>query len=151
MGAVKHDCTFLPWPGPTKCLCSCCGDWEVHPSWKTAMDSLCQYQHWVSEIVLPIAFQWIEEHKPAVYANIPKSLSEDVGVVISAAFELVQQEPSYKEGTEKSKGFQRERENGTLDTSKFNPVWTAIAKQVHYEIERAFADRKDVLKYPFFE
>src|SRR6185437_13395362 len=74
--------------------------WAVHPSLKTALDSLQSYDCWVARVVMPIAFQWIEEHKDEVYKLVPtkpKDLTDDIGVVIAAAFTLVEQTPCYKE------------------------------------------------------
>ncbi|HWE86939.1 MAG TPA: hypothetical protein VG267_18490 [Terracidiphilus sp.] len=111
------------------------------------MDSLEAYDHWVSNIVLPIAFQWIEEHKQEVYANIPTELREDIGVVISAAFEQVRQMPYYQEGVEMGEAFARKRKEGTLDTSQYNPVWTEITRRVRKEVEAVFQEYKGVLKH----
>lgn len=147
MGSKKGNCTNIPCHNPKHRLRSALPNWEVHPSLKTALDSLDAYQHWVSEIVIPIAFQWIEEHKPEVYAGIPKNLYDDIGVVISAAFDLVSQMPYYKKGLEMSVEFERERENGTLDTSKYNPVWTTIAKHIDRDIKHVFNEHKDILKH----
>jgi hypothetical protein len=114
------------------------------------MESLDTYSHWVSEIVVPIAFQWIQDHKAEVYESDffkqHPELTEDVGVVLSVAFDIVRQQPNYKDGIEMSKQIQREQQGGDLDTSKFNPVWTAIARQVSQEVQATFAKYKDVLK-----
>lgn len=121
--------------------------WEVNPLWKLAMESLQGYDNWATGIVLPIAFQWIEEHKDEVYSTVPEELRDDIGVVISAAFELVRQMPYYRKGVEMGKEFEREEAMGTLDTSKYNPVWTAISTRIQKEVEIAFARHRDVLKH----
>jgi hypothetical protein len=111
------------------------------------MCSLDTYNHWVSEVVVPIAFEWIEEHKQEVYANIPEEFQEDVGVVMSAAFELVSKGANYARGTEYGRQIEEEKKSGSLDSTQFNPVWTAIAKQIHHDVEQAFAKYKNVLKH----
>ena len=95
---VKKDCVYCP-PPPHRPKPPCGPrDWEMHPSWIAGMEALNAYGDWVSSFVLPIAFQWIEEHKPEVYASVPEHLKDDVGVVIAAAFRLVKELPVYKEG-----------------------------------------------------
>ncbi|WP_213803273.1 hypothetical protein [Granulicella sp. dw_53] len=115
-------------------------DWEMHPSWITGMEALNAYGDWVSSVVLPIAFQWIEEHKPEVYATVPEELKDDVGVVIAAAFKLVKELSTYKEGQEKGAAYEAAVADGTWDPSKTNPVWTRIVKKVRTETEAAFAE-----------
>jgi hypothetical protein len=106
---LKKDCVNCPPPhhhkhpvldGPR--------DWETHPSWIAGMEALNAYGDWVSSFVLPIAFQWIEEHKAEVYASVPAELRDDVGVVIAAAFRLVKEFPAYKVGLEKSAIYEAE-------------------------------------------
>ncbi len=73
-------------------------DLEAHPSWTAGMQALNSYNQWVSEVVMPIVFQWIEEHKAEVYAHVPEHLEDDVGVVIAAAFELIKGLSAYQKG-----------------------------------------------------
>jgi len=117
-------------------------DGEMHPSWAAAMDSLQDYLCWVDEVVLPIAFQWIEEHKPEVYAHVPEDLKDDVGVVIAAAFGLVKELPAYQRGREKCK---EHHEAGTPDSPGMNPVWTGITKKIRSCTREAFAEQSQVL------
>ena len=120
-------------------------DWEMHPSWIAGMESLNAYGDWVSSVVLPIVFQWIEEHKSEVYASVPEELKDDVGVVIAAAFKLVKELPAYKSGMEKSAEYEASVANGTYDASKTNPVWTGIVKKARASTEEAFAERSSLL------
>jgi hypothetical protein len=98
MPILKRDCDYCP-PCHLKPLVSGgLRDWEMHPSWIAGMEALNAYGDWVSSFVLPIAFQWIEEHKPEVYASVPEELKDDVGVVIAAAFRLIKELPAYQSG-----------------------------------------------------
>jgi hypothetical protein len=96
-------------------------------------------------VVLPIAFQWIAEHKPEVYATVPEDLKDDVGVVIAAAFKLIKELPAYKSGMEKSAGYEAAVQEGTWDASKTNPVWTGIVKKVRAGTDEAFREQSSVL------
>jgi hypothetical protein len=116
-------------------------DWEMHPSWIAGVESLNAYSDWVSSVVLPIAFQWIEEHKPEVYAQVPEELWDDVGVVLAAAFKLIRELPAYKTGIEKSAEYEAAMKDGTWDSSKTNPVWTGIAEKIRTGTEEAFAEQ----------
>ena len=120
-------------------------DWEMHPSWIGGMEALNAYGDWVSSFVLPIAFQWIEEHKSEVYASVPEDLKDDVGVVIAAAFKLVKELPAYKRGLEERAAYEAELANGTFDPSKTNPVWTGITRKVRAETEEAFEEQAPLL------
>lgn len=145
MREVKSDCFYCPpgceQPQPGRVP----QDWEMHPSWIAGMEALNAYSRWVSGVVLPIAFQWIEEHKPDVYANVPQELRDDVGVAIAAAFKLVKDLPAYQAGLEKCESYEAAQANGTWDTSKTNPVWTGIVKKVRTETQEAFAEQSSVL------
>ena len=109
------------------------------------MEALNAYGDWVSSFVLPIAFQWIEEHKSEVYASVPEHLKDDVGVVIAAAFKLVKELPVYKEGLEKRAVYEAEVNRGNFDPSNTNPVWTDIVREVRTSTEKAFAERAPLL------
>jgi len=145
---VKMNCDFLPVPpGFDEPLVSGVQrDWEMHPSWIAGMESLNAYAHWVSAVVMPIAFQWIEENKPEVYATVSEEFKDDVGVVMAAAFKLIKELPTYKNGMEKSAAYEAGLADGTCDRSTLNPVWTRITKRVREETaeakqrEEAFAE-----------
>jgi hypothetical protein len=117
----------------------------MHPSWIAGMEALNAYGDWVSSFVLPIAFQWIEEHKEEVYATVPEELRDDIGVVIAAAFKLVKELPLYKTGLERGAEVAAEVARGTFDTSKINPVWTGLVRKVRAETEEAFAEQAPLL------
>lgn len=140
MSPRKESCRYLP------CCCKKCRagserpDWEMHPSWSAGIEALERYQCWVEEVVLPIAFQWIEEHKQEVYASVPGEFYDDVGVVIAAAFALVKELPPYIEGREKCKSYEAALKAGTLDSSRLNPVWTAITQRIRASTGEAFAE-----------
>ena len=117
----------------------------MHPSWIAGVEALNAYSDWVSSVVLPIAFQWIEEHKADVYASVPGDLRDDVGVAIAAAFKLVKELPAYKSGVEKSAAYEADVAGGTYDASKTNPVWTGIVKKVRTGTGEAFAEQSSLL------
>jgi hypothetical protein len=147
MGQVKSlVCECIPCQYPKFSLKGVHPDWEMHPSWISGIEALNAYNFWVSEVLLPIAFQWIDEHKPEVYARVPEHLKGDVGVVIAAAFELVKELPAYKKGMEEYKIYKEAVENGTWDSSRINPVWTGIVRSVRTATEEVFASQSDVLK-----
>ncbi|HEX4321223.1 MAG TPA: hypothetical protein VHZ52_09990 [Acidobacteriaceae bacterium] len=136
---VKKDCDYCPPPHQKPPLPGGPRDWEMHPSWIVGMEALNAYGDWVSSYVLPIAFQWIEEHKPEVYASVPENLKDDVGVVIAAAFKLIKELPAHKNGLEKSAANEAEVASGAHDPSTTNPVWTGIVKKVRASTEEIFA------------
>ncbi|ASK24777.1 hypothetical protein BSSX_2885 [Bacillus subtilis] len=95
-----------------------------------ALEHLDAFNHWVSEIVLPIAFQWIEENKEDVYKDIPSDEIDDVGIVISRAFELIKEKEAYQIGLEEYNKYVEDLNQHTLDTKKINPVWTSLTKEL---------------------
>ncbi len=121
-------------------------DWENHPSLIAGVEALDAYQTWVSGVVLPIAFQWIEEHKKEVYDKISdKKLWDDVGVVIAAAFELVREKDAYKKGVQEYEAYKKELKSGTLKTESLNPIWTKIAQEVRKATNEIFQAEKKYL------
>ncbi len=147
MGQVKLENTrYLPCQPPQFSLKGVHPDWEVHPSWITGIEALNAYNYWVSEVVLPIAFQWIEEHHDEVYASVPADLKADVGVVIAAAFELVKNLPAYQDGLVQNKKYEQALEDGTWDPTPINPVWAGIAREVRTATAAKFDAQKAVLK-----
>jgi hypothetical protein len=117
----------------------------MHPSWIAGIEGLNAYSNWVSTVVLPIAFQWIEEHKADVYASVADKYKDDIGVVMAAAFKLVKELPAYKKELEKSTEYDASLANGTLDPSKVNPVWTGIVEKVRAETKEAFEEQSSLL------
>lgn len=120
-------------------------DWEDHPSWITGIDALESFHHWVSNVVLPIAFQWIEENHDEVYGSIPDDLYDDVGVVIAAAYELIKKKEAYQKGLRTHLQIQEDKEQRKLDTTKLNPIWTKITKGVRKSTEEIFKAEKPYL------
>jgi len=145
MTHCKINCLYCPPPKGHSPSREFHQDWEMHPSWIAGVEALNAYSDWVSSVVLPIAFQWIEEHKPEVYASVPEELKDDVGVVIAAAFRLVKELPAYKNGMEKSAEYEAAVANGTWDSSKTNPIWTGIVKKIRKGTEEAFTEQSSVL------
>ena len=145
MPVVKRNCVYCPPHHPTASVPGGPRDWEMHPSWIAGMEALNAYGDWVSSFVLPIAFQWIEEHKAEVYASVPEHLKDDVGVVIAAAFRLVKELPTYKKELEARADYDAEVASGTLDPSETNPVWTGLVKKIRTETEEAFAEQAPLL------
>jgi hypothetical protein len=146
MGIVKFATTHIPKQCPDYSLKGVHPDWEMHPSWIAGIEALDSYNHWVAEVVMPIAFQWIEEHKPEVYANIPEDLKDDVGVVIAAAFELIKGMSSYQKGLVKYDEYEKALKDGTWNTASINPVWTAIVQDVREATKDSFDVHEAVLK-----
>jgi hypothetical protein len=145
MTHVKRLCTYCPPHHPKPPVPGGPRDWETHPSWIAGMEALNTYGDWVSSFVLPIAFQWIEEHKSEVYASVPEDLKDDVGVVIAAAFRLVKELTAYQSGMEATAAYEADVARGTFDSSKTNPVWTGIVRKVRGSTEEAFAERASLL------
>jgi len=102
-----------------------CHPYEVsdqHPSLYAAIEDLVIYERWVSEVVLRIAFRWIDENKEKVYAEVPEDLKDDIGVVINAAFKAVMKET---------------RIAGDGIRRPFNPTWVRIIEglqKARYEV-----------------
>lgn len=122
----------------------------MHPSWITGMEALNAYGDWVSSFVLPIAFQWIDEHKAEVYASVPEELKDDVGVVIAAAFRLVRELPEHKGRLAKSAAFAAEtagegHDPATSNPLTINPIWTELVQTVRASTEEAFKDQAPLL------
>jgi hypothetical protein len=145
MQHIKVNCGYCPPHKEKTQLQGVHRDWEMHPSWIAGVEALNAYSDWVSSVVLPIAFQWIEEHKPEVYATVSEDLKDDMGVVIAAAFKLVKELSAYKDGLKKSAAYEAALADGTWDPSKTNPVWTSIVKKIRTGTEEAFAEQSSVL------
>jgi hypothetical protein len=146
MRHLKEECRYCPTRCDESPQSRSPRDWEAHPSWITGMEALNTYGNWVSAVVLPIAFQWIEEHKQEVYASVPEELKDDVGVVIGSAFGLIREQSAYKEGQKKSAAYEAALAAETWDPSKTNPVWTHIVKTVRAKTEDAFLEQSSFLE-----
>jgi hypothetical protein len=117
----------------------------MHPAWVAGIEALGAYQHWVNACVLPIAFQWIEEHKPEVYANVPEELKDDVGVVMAAAFRLVKELPMYQRGRTQRAAYEADPRNSDFDPSTANPVWREITQKIRQGTQEAFEGQAPLL------
>jgi hypothetical protein len=127
MGQVKRNTTWIPMERMFR-LENAHPSWEMHPEWIQALKALDGYNGWVCEVVMPIAFQWIEEHKSEVYRDIPSNLQDDVGTVIDRAFKLVKEQEAYKRGLDMVPGYENEIMTGKLPTEGINPVWQQVSK-----------------------
>jgi hypothetical protein len=152
MGIIKHFTTYCPPPPPPPPPPGrpFNRDWEDHPSWITGIQALEEFHGWVARVVLPIAFQWIEENYKEVYAKVDKlksdeDLKDDVGVVIAAAYELVKQRKAFEKGQEASKKFEEDQKHDRLDTQTLNPVWARITQEVRRATKEAFDAEKKYL------
>lgn len=144
MTHVKMLCDYCPpAPGDGNSPNAQPRDWEMHPSWIAGMEAMSAYGDWVSSVVLPVAFQWIDEHRAEVYASIPENLKDDVGVVLAAALRLVKEQPAYQRGLEKEAQYETAVANG--DSASINPVWTGIVKKIRTSTEEAFAAQASLL------
>jgi len=147
MSFIKNTMTEpFPCHHPKHCLTGVHPDWETHPSWIAGIEALNSYNLWVSEVLMPLAFQWIEEHHDEVYAHVAEEHKADVGVVTAAAFELLKELPSYKRWMAAFENYQAAVDAGTWDPTEINPVWTRIAKDVRKKTEESFAAEKEYLK-----
>jgi hypothetical protein len=148
MRQVKIGCSYCPPPPEKHPFGDAKQDWKMHPSWTAGIDALNTYSDWVSAVVLPIAFQWIEEHKEEVYKTVPDELRDDVGVVIASAFKLIQELPAYKNGLKKKADYEAAAANELEGPAKINPVWAGIAKKIRTCTEKAFEEQSSVLGNP---
>jgi hypothetical protein len=146
MTVIKMATTYICPPCPQPQPYGVPTDWETHPSLIAGINALNAYNQWVSEVVMPIAFQWIEEHKAEVYAHVPENMKDDVGVVIAAAFQLIKGLAAYQKGLVKYEEYERAVKDGTWDPTNINPVWASIAKDIRGATDDSFDIHKDVLK-----
>jgi len=128
-------------------------EWADHPSWITGLEALEHFHWWVATVVLPIAFEWIEEEQnyKEVYDLVEKRSGgtqnhDDVGVVIAAAFELIQRKglEGYKKSLKRIEEMRKEKPEG-FDSSKINPIWTQITRNVRAITADIFRAHHDTL------
>lgn len=114
-------------------------DWAQHPALNIAMDGIAIYANWVSRIVMPIAFLWIDEHKEEIcaYEHWDK-LPDDVNEVVNAAFEIAKEQHYYKDGRIAFYDFQQEVKGSKFKTENINPNWTEKSKELRAEMHRQF-------------
>jgi hypothetical protein len=119
-------------------------DWAQHPALNLAMDGIAIYANWVSQVVMPIAFLWIEANKQEICSNKGwKVLPDDVNEVINAAFEIASQDPYYRNGQAAFDQFQNDLRSGALKPDTLNQSWTAISKSLRAEIHKSFPSCPD--------
>jgi hypothetical protein len=128
-GTVREAASY---PGPSL------ESWEDHPALKTAFDCLNIYAFWVSQRVIPIAFQWISEHKHEILDPLTEAQKADVGVVIEAAFEKVRLEPQYKKGLDNAQFIATQKQQNIFNSARYNPAWTRVADGIEENVKAAF-------------
>ncbi|UWZ85691.1 hypothetical protein [Occallatibacter riparius] len=133
------------YPGPSL------ENWEDHPALKTAFDCLNIYAYWVSQRVIPIAFQWISEHEDEILEGFTEAQRADVGVVIEAAFELIRNDPRYNakylKGLDNAKFIAAQKEQNIFDPTRYNPAWTMVSRGIEDHVKTAFTtDLKEMIK-----
>lgn len=147
MGQCKDKATQLyPRQHPKFNLKGVHPDWEMHPSWINGIEALNAYNLWVCEVMMPVAFQWIEDHHDEVYDRVPEEHRADVGVVMAVAFDIVKQLPSYQRWMGAYEKFKDEVDSESFNPAETNPVWTRIVQRVRRNTEEAFAHEAKYLK-----
>jgi hypothetical protein len=120
--------------------------WEMHPDWIQAIKALESYNLWVCEVVMPIAFQWIEEHKKEVYDGLPPDQHDDVGVVIAKAFQLVKEQAYYREGGKLTQDFEAELKSDKFDPATINPMWQRMSPDLDKARESVKAGFREIFR-----
>jgi hypothetical protein len=134
LAKTQHTTTFLPTQSESASLIA---DWEGHPAWTIAQQGLQDFHNWVSGVVLPIVFQWIEEHHDEVYKDMPEELKGDVGTVIAKAFKLVEPLDTYQRGLVESQKLEDLRKSGKLDIKGLNPEWAKKTRELREVLKKA--------------
>jgi hypothetical protein len=117
-----------------------------HPSFQVALDALADYNRWVCQVVLPIAFEWIEEHHDAVYEKVAAGREDEVGAVIAAAFDLLKQiGAAYQDSLVKRAQVEADLRNGTRQIEQFNPIWNHVSHQLSEQIQAILNQYNHVL------
>ena len=143
--SLKIACKYVGEP-PTRVLASpAIPDYAQHWGLSVAVEGLAAYQHWVSCMVLPIVFQWVDEHKEEVYGRVPRDLRDDIDTVIRAAFEIIREKKAYEEGRKELEEFKAMMASDKLDTSKINPSWTRITANLREEMKEALKHESEPL------
>lgn len=144
MPVAKVDCRLLP--GVNLCNVRNADSYMGldHPSFQTARDCLADYNRWVDDVVLPIAFQWIAEHRDEIRSIIDPAQWNDVGAVTAAALTKVEECEEYQLSLVKRAEFEDGLRSGTRHIEELNPVWNQISGEVHAQIERSFDAHKYV-------
>ncbi len=105
--------------------------WGLH----AAVEGLAAYQHWVSCMVLPIVFEWIEERHDAFYAQIPPDLHDDIDTVVKVAFEMIREK--YEKRQWDPDQLKSKIASGEIDSKQINRTWTDISAHLRHEMHEA--------------
>jgi hypothetical protein len=127
MGLVKQDTQLIPVQKMFR-VGHVHPTWEMHPDWIQALRNLDTYNQWVCEIVMPIVFDWIQDHYAEVYKDMPDGHKDDMGVVIEKAFQIVSERSSYKDGVKNADAYEARVKSKNVDLAKTNPVWQEMSK-----------------------
>jgi hypothetical protein len=121
--------------------------WEDHPALKLAFDCLNAYNYWVSQRVIPIAFQWIDEHHDEVYGQIPLEKHDDVGAVIASAFEIMRNNDKYNAKYKEGLDLAMQIENGDIEPSECNcnPMWAEVGSELQDHLAEALESHETQL------
>ena len=137
--AVKTGCRYLCEGSRPANTPPTTEDWAQHPALNVAIDGISIYANWVSRVVLPIAFLWINEHKDQICKNEDwDKLPDDVNRVVSAAFDLAKEQHYYKEGRIAFFEFQQGLRDGTFKVDDINRSWVEISKILRAKIREQF-------------
>jgi hypothetical protein len=114
-------------------------DWAQHPALNIAIDGIAIYANWVSRIVMPIAFLWINDHKDEICRNEHwDKLPDDVNEVVNAAFEIAKEQHYYKDSRIAFYEFQQEVKAGKFRHDDINPNWAEKSKELRAELHKQF-------------
>ena len=137
-GSGKTDCRYFCVPNPTA-ISPLAADWAQHPALNLGLEGIVAYVNWVNRMVLPIVFQYVEDHHEEVYKTIPDFLENDIGTIVDKAFEYVKNQDAYKEGQIELAKYQAKVAAGTWDPKNVNPTWSAASKGLREGMRSALA------------
>ena len=112
--------------------------WAQHPGMNMAMDGIAIYANWVSRVVMPIVFQWVDEHRAEMHDKMGIAqdalLPDDVDAVVHAAFEIVKEKPAYLAGREAFKEFQDALADRSWNPAGLNSHWSAMTETIRQQM-----------------
>ncbi len=116
-------------------------DWAQHPGLNLAMDGIAMYATWVSRTVMPIVFQWVDEHKPEMREKMgvdpTAPLPDDVEAVVQAAFEIIKGRDAYIRGKAAFEEYQTAMATRSWDPTGINPHWTRVSRMMREQVREA--------------
>jgi hypothetical protein len=119
-------------------------DWAQHPALNMAMDGIAMYANWVSRVVMPIVFDWVDDHTQEMREKMgvrsTDLLPDDVDAVVKAAFEIVKGKRAYAEGRVAFEQFQLAIASRTWTSTNINPKWTRISERMREEIRETLIE-----------